>query len=1231
MTVLKRINILMLSSIMMLSSISIVSAETSSDMPDTNELLILAEEGTTKKEISGMLPGTEATLDNISTLDDGTRMAKITVSDPENTEDIRYKLENEDSVITVQPNYIYDLFENESTLNAASKDPGATQQWYLSSKDKFPGSTDAYNAWDLLSENYTPVTIAVIDTGCQLDHPDITRIQKDKCVSFNNGKKGTFDQWDSSDDENGHGTHICGIIAAENGNDTGIAGIGNNRLELLPIDVTLKNTTAVTTQDAVLAINYAVTQGAKVINMSFGSAGYDGLFEQAIRNASDNGTVCVCAAGNDSTSKTIYPSDASAAISVMAHTKKGEKALFSNYGNDRDISAPGKLIYSTYKDSGYGNLDGTSMAAPIVSGIAGLLFTENPDLTPREIKNLIYTSSGSEAFDPDVNAFGIVDLKTAINNLHDLGSEDPSRVVLNYTESELKQGSTLKLEYAVYPGTSKENAVFASSNENVATVDNNGVITAKGPGKANITVTAKGAASVCAVSVKDITYTTIDLPAEVTGTLESSDPVIKIQDNGSEYETEVDGYEMELAAGEKISVALSPNTLKCRILDPDSKEIECDNTFTAEKAGIYRFQVIYKPEAIRKSIEYTFRTEHIHSLSQVKSVEPTCTEPGCESYYKCETCSKCFSDPEGNDEISILPVIPSLGHDWSEPSYTWAEDYSSVTAKHFCIRNEDHSEQETAAASVEVIKAPTIEEEGLKRYTAEFENGSFETQTIDVVTNKEEIEWGAPVYTWAENNSSVTARRTCLSDSSLYEEETVGTTYSLQSDAGCIQNGIGRYTSDSFENSAFTVQTKQVVIPMTGHEWSDPVYIWSSDNRTVTAERTCKKDPSHKETETAVTDQKLISAGTCVEKSSVQYTASFDNPAFTVQKKTAPADYGAHNWNDPVYIWSSDNKKVTATRTCRNDPSHRETETVSSKQEIVKTGTCISKGSVQYTAVFENSAFAAQKKTVTTEYGQHSWYSPVYTWSSDNKKVTATRTCRYNSSHKETETVTAAETVTKKATCADTGTKSFTSGKFSNTAFSIQTKTVVIPKDESLHRWGTPSCVWSGDNLSVTATVKCLNDSSHKKTETVKTSLVISKAATTSSMGETTYTARFSNQEFKTQTKRLTNIPKLQPASRTVKDLPNIKIKKITRAKKSFTVKWKKPVSSKAQWIQIQYCTNKKFASGVKTKYVKKTVLSKKIKNLKSKKKYYVRLRLYGKEGNITHISDWSCAFLKTK
>lgn len=206
-----------------------------------------------------------------------------------------------------------------------------------------------------------------------------------------------------------HGTHVAGIIAADRDNNIGIRGVsGNTRI----MGVRAVPNGDERDKDVANAIRYAVDNGADVINMSFGKSysSFPEIVNKAIRYANEQGVIMVHGAGNeaknideranypnDSYGSTFSDSTASLWLSVGATSwtpNEGFVANFSNYGNQTvDLFAPGVDIYSTMPDNEYKFQEGTSMAAPVVSGTAALLLAYYPELSPQEVRQLIMKST----------------------------------------------------------------------------------------------------------------------------------------------------------------------------------------------------------------------------------------------------------------------------------------------------------------------------------------------------------------------------------------------------------------------------------------------------------------------------------------------------------------------------------------------------------------------------------------------------------------------------------------------------------------------------------------------------------------------------------------------------------------------------------------------------------------------------------------------------------------------
>lgn len=252
-----------------------------------------------------------------------------------------------------EPDYI-------ATIDWTPNDQYWSQQWG-------PQKVSAPQAWDV-TRGSSSVMIAVVDTGVDLDHPDLrNKVRTDIDYDFVNNDS-------TAQDDNGHGTHVAGIAAASTNNTTGVAGMCPN-CSILPVKVL--NAAGSGSYSAIASgIRYAADKGAKVINLSLGGSAGSSTLESAVNYANSKGSLLICAAGNSNTSAPSYPAYYSPCVAVAATDQSDRKASFSNYGSWVDTSAPGVSIYATYYNDRYASLSGTSMAAPHAAGLAGLLFSQ---------------------------------------------------------------------------------------------------------------------------------------------------------------------------------------------------------------------------------------------------------------------------------------------------------------------------------------------------------------------------------------------------------------------------------------------------------------------------------------------------------------------------------------------------------------------------------------------------------------------------------------------------------------------------------------------------------------------------------------------------------------------------------------------------------------------------------------------------------------------------------------
>lgn len=207
------------------------------------------------------------------------------------------------------------------------------------------------------------IKIAVLDTGCDLDHPDLDGNLLPG-MNFVNPKLPPIDK-------NGHGTHVIGTICAEN-NDIGVVGVAP-QAKVFPVKV-LGDDGSGNLINVAKGIRWAADQGADFISMSLGAPVPVQQVRKAIQYAATRGSVCFVAAGNAGNTKEVfYPANYPETIAIGAIGPNFQRAAFSNSGYNLDFMAPGVDIFSTVPDNWYATLSGTSMAQPFACGVAALL------------------------------------------------------------------------------------------------------------------------------------------------------------------------------------------------------------------------------------------------------------------------------------------------------------------------------------------------------------------------------------------------------------------------------------------------------------------------------------------------------------------------------------------------------------------------------------------------------------------------------------------------------------------------------------------------------------------------------------------------------------------------------------------------------------------------------------------------------------------------------------------
>jgi len=262
---------------------------------------------------------------------------------------------------------------------------------------------DAPDAW---ATRTSCAKVAVLDTGVDIDHPDLqANIVESKDKPGNDkddDKNGYVDDAHgfnvikgkgSGKDDEGHGTHVAGIVAGRGNNGTGVAGVCWSG-KILPVKF-LDSRGRGSTSDAIAGIEYAVKAGVKIINCSFGTSGKSEALHDAVKFAKKKNALLVVAAGNDGENIDKSPNYPAAfnddnILAVAASTSKDKLASFSNFGKEEvDVAAPGDDIRSTYLGGGYRVLSGTSMAAPFAAGVAALLKKQESDAKYEDLRYVI--------------------------------------------------------------------------------------------------------------------------------------------------------------------------------------------------------------------------------------------------------------------------------------------------------------------------------------------------------------------------------------------------------------------------------------------------------------------------------------------------------------------------------------------------------------------------------------------------------------------------------------------------------------------------------------------------------------------------------------------------------------------------------------------------------------------------------------------------------------------------
>ena len=310
-----------------------------------------------------------------------------------------------------EPDYLYNFQPAAQTQSSRSRQSGAEASYSLQ-------VVDAADAWQRTKGSST-ITIAVVDTGIDPNHPDL----KGKIT----GGYNVLDPGSAPTDENGHGTHVAGIAAGNPDTSMGISGIAPS-CRIMPIKVANAQGVAATS-DIAEGIAYAALHGASVINLSIGGPTASKTLEKAVAAAVARHVPIVAAMGNDGSSRPMYPAAYAGVIAVGATDAQDEVTAYSQTGKWISVVAPGDDILSTTPtyvtnliETGettgrFGYLSGTSMATPMVTGIVALMRSLDDSLSPDDLKQKLESSTdGSGRFSTSAG-YGRVNAAKAVGAL----------------------------------------------------------------------------------------------------------------------------------------------------------------------------------------------------------------------------------------------------------------------------------------------------------------------------------------------------------------------------------------------------------------------------------------------------------------------------------------------------------------------------------------------------------------------------------------------------------------------------------------------------------------------------------------------------------------------------------------------------------------------------------------------------------------------------------------------
>ncbi|WP_254523952.1 S8 family peptidase [Natrinema caseinilyticum] len=357
----------------------------------------------------------------VSVSDEGDNPTKETVrEDLHDAETVRYTENNETyRALEVTPP------DSNATVPDSAGDGDDAAPLYTPDDPRYgsqyaPQQVNCETAWEKTLGDPN-VTISVVDQGIQYDHPNLEGTVSD---GVSNGGYDFVDDdgdpYPTSESES-HGTHVGGIAAGGTDNGTGHAGISN--CTLLSARV-LSASGGGSLSDIADAIQWSADQGADVINLSLGGGTPTDLMAEACQYAYSNGSLLVAAAGNDYGGSVSYPAAYDSVVAVSSLDESEQLSDFSNVGPEIDLAAPGTKVLSSVPWDRYDSYSGTSMASPVVAGVAGLTLSAWPSLSPQELRAHLTRTAVDVGLSDVEQGSGRVDAGNAVTTDPD-SSPDP--------------------------------------------------------------------------------------------------------------------------------------------------------------------------------------------------------------------------------------------------------------------------------------------------------------------------------------------------------------------------------------------------------------------------------------------------------------------------------------------------------------------------------------------------------------------------------------------------------------------------------------------------------------------------------------------------------------------------------------------------------------------------------------------------------------------------------------